>query len=80
MNEPWMLTWAGKGDLEGTMPDVKAYLFFRWLKIHEKPWKEVKDEVISRAGQNTRGSWARSTRGQLGSARLGSFQFYHELS
>jgi hypothetical protein len=39
MNEPWMLTWAGKGDLEGTMPDVKAYLFFRWLKIHEKTLK-----------------------------------------
>jgi hypothetical protein len=39
MNEPWMLTWAGKGDLEGTMSDVKAYLFFRWLKIHEKTLK-----------------------------------------
>jgi hypothetical protein len=29
------------------MPDVKAYLFFRWLKIHDKTLKRVKDEVIS---------------------------------
>jgi hypothetical protein len=33
-----------------------------------------------RAGQNARGSLARSFRGQLGSARIGSFEFCHELS
>jgi hypothetical protein len=31
-------------------------------------------------GQNARGSLARSFRGQLGSARIGSFEFCHELS
>jgi hypothetical protein len=36
--------------------------------------------VTSRAGRNTRGSLARSVRGQLGSARIGSFEFFHELS
>jgi hypothetical protein len=34
----------------------------------------------TRAGQNARGSSARSVRGQLGSARIGSFEFFHELS
>jgi hypothetical protein len=36
--------------------------------------------VVTRAGQNARGSLARSVHGQLGSARLGSFEFFHELS
>jgi hypothetical protein len=36
--------------------------------------------TAGRAGQNTRGSSARSVRGQLGSARIGSFEFFHELS
>jgi hypothetical protein len=35
---------------------------------------------VGRAGRNTRGSLARSVRGQLGSARIGSFEFFHELS
>jgi hypothetical protein len=39
-----------------------------------------KNKVRSRAGRNTRGSLARSVRGQLGSARIGSFEFFHELS
>jgi hypothetical protein len=33
-----------------------------------------------RAGQNARGSLARSFQGQLGSARIGSIEFFHELS
>ena len=33
-----------------------------------------------RAGRNARGSLARSVHGQLGSARIGSFEFFHELS
>jgi hypothetical protein len=36
--------------------------------------------VVSRAGQNARGSSARSVLGQLGSARIGSFEFFRELS
>jgi hypothetical protein len=35
---------------------------------------------VGRAGQNARGSSARSVRGQLGSARIGSFEFFRELS
>jgi hypothetical protein len=33
-----------------------------------------------RAGRNTRGSLARSVHGQLGSTRIDSFEFFHELS
>ena len=42
----------------------------------------VKFEIgdVIRAGRNARGSLARSFRGQLGSARIGSFEFFHELS
>jgi hypothetical protein len=36
--------------------------------------------VVGRAGRNTRGSLARSVHGQLGSARIDSFDFFHELS
>jgi hypothetical protein len=36
--------------------------------------------LVIRAGRNTRGSLARSVNGQLGSARIGSFGFFHELS
>lgn len=36
--------------------------------------------AISRTGQNARGSMARLFRDQLGSARIGSFKFCHELS
>jgi hypothetical protein len=37
-------------------------------------------EVVGRAGRNARGSLARSVHGQLGSTRIGSFEFFHELS
>jgi hypothetical protein len=40
----------------------------------------LRKAVTARAGQNARGSLARSFRGQLGSARIGSFEFCHELS
>jgi hypothetical protein len=35
--------------------------------------------LMNRAGRNARGSLAHSVRGQLGSARIGSFEFCHEL-
>jgi hypothetical protein len=36
--------------------------------------------AIDRAGQNARGSLARSVHGQLDSTRIGSCEFFHELS
>jgi hypothetical protein len=46
------------------------------------PWARAaaQEHEQGRAGRNTRGSLARSVRGQLGSARIGSFEFFHELS
>jgi hypothetical protein len=40
------------------------------------------DHVIlnDRAGRNARGLLACSVHGQLGSVRIGSFEFFHELS
>jgi hypothetical protein len=36
--------------------------------------------IVGRVGRNARGSLARSVHGQLGSARIGSFEFFYELS
>jgi hypothetical protein len=36
--------------------------------------------AVGRAGQNARGSSARSIRGKLGSTRIGLFEFFHGLS
>jgi hypothetical protein len=59
---------VGRGSLE-----------LRCATGHYLPWSEV-EALGSRAGRNTRGLLARSVYGQLGSARIGSFDFFHELS
>jgi hypothetical protein len=46
---------------------------------HHHPHSSIR-LAPARAGQNARGSLARSFYGQLGSAWIGSFEFCHELS